>query len=299
MSRRQRQETLWAYFFTAPYLVGLLVLSAGPLLAVGLFSLCDYNMRSPPRWNGFANYSLLMADPDFWKSVRNTFAFVLGSVPAGIVLALALALLLNRQLRGIKLFRALFFLPVVSSVVAVALVWNWIYDRDRGLLNLALGWFLGLFGIHVQLPGWIAGDSTAMLAIVVMSIWKGLGYNIMIFLAGLQEVPDHLLEAAEIDGAGPWQRFRHVTLPMLSPTLFFVTVISLIGAFQVFEQPYVMRSPDLNFTVHTVVWYIFEKAFKVGEMGYAATMGIALALLLLALTLLQLSLQRRWVHYGR
>ncbi len=296
--RLQRREALWGYLFTAPYIIGLLVFTAGPIIAVFYFSLCDYNMRTPPELIGFGNYVELWGDEFFWKAMGNTLFFVIGSVPAGVVLALAFALLLNRPLRGIKLFRTLFFLPVVASTVAVALVWTWIYDRDRGLLNIALSKILGLVGIEVDLPGWHAAPDTAMLSVVIMSIWKGLGYNIMIFLAGLQEVPEQLEEAAEIDGANAWQRFRNVTLPMISPTVFFVVVISMIGAFQVFEQAFMLRvDQDLNFHVHTVVWYLYEEAFKRTEMGYAATMGVALAAVILALTAGQLWLQRRWVHY--
>lgn len=294
----RRREALWGYFFTAPYIIGLVAFTAGPVLAVGYFSLCHYNMRRPPRWIGLDNFQNLWGDELFWKAMGNTFLFVVGTVPVGVVIALGFAMLLNRPLKGIRIFRTLFFLPVIASTVAVALVWTWIFDRDRGLLNIALNWLLGIVGIDVQLPGWNANPDTAMFAVILMSIWKGLGYNIIIFLAGLQEVPETLEEAAEIDGANAWQRFWNVTLPMLSPTMFFVVVIAMIGSFQVFEQAFMLKvDQDLNFYVHTVVWYLYEEAFKRTNMGYAASMGVTLAAIIFALTAVQLYFQKKWVHY--
>ncbi len=297
--RLARAEMLWGYLFTAPAIVGLVLFTAGPIVAVVRYSFSEYNMLRPPEWIGFANYERLWADPLFWKALRNTLIYVAGTVPLGIALALAFALLLDRSLRGIRLFRTIFFLPVVSPVVAVGLIWSWIYQRDTGLLNLALGKMLGAAGIEATLPAWTVNEHTAIWAVVLMAIWKGLGYNIVILLAGLQEVPRDLAEAAEIDGAGPWQRFRHVTLPMLSPTLFFVAVIATIGGFQVFEPAYMLRvAEDYSFSVHTVVWHIYETAF-IGrsQMGYASAMGVVLALIIFALTAVQLAVQRRWVHF--
>jgi multiple sugar transport system permease protein len=206
-------------------------------------------------------------------------------------LALLFAVALNQRIRGIVFYRTAYFLPVISSTVAISLIWEWLYEPQYGLLNYVLG-FLGIHGIQ-----WLGDPNTAMPSIMIVSIWRDLGFNMVIFLAGLQAVPQELHEAAAIDGAGSFERFRFVTLPMLSPTIFFVIVLSIIGSFKVFDQAYVMtQGGPLNATT-TVVYYIFTQAFQWFHMGYAAALGYVLFAIILAFTLLQFKLQRSWVHY--
>jgi len=215
------------------------------------------------------------------------------AVPASVLAALALALLANTTLRGITFFRTVYFLPVVSSMIAVALVWSWMFNPRYGLLNTLLH---SLFGI--QGPAWLDDTSWALPAMVIVTVWKGLGYSMVIFLAGLQNIPVDLYHAATLDGAGAWARFRHVTLPLLSPTTFFVLVITLINAFQVFEQTYVLtKGGPANSTV-TLSYYVYQNAFQFFHMGLAAAVSYVLFALLFGVTLLQFRLQRRWVFYG-
>ena len=225
--------------------------------------------------------------------LRNTFAFVGMAVPLSVGSALALALLVNTGLRGITVFRTAYFLPVVSSMIAVALVWSWILNPQYGLLNYLLR---VLFG--VQGPAWLDDTAWALPAMVIVTVWKGLGYSMVIFLAGLQNIPADLYHAATIDGAGAWKRFRHITLPLLSPTTFFVLVITLINSFQVFEQTYVLtKGGPANSTV-TLSYYVYQNAFQFFQMGKAAAVAYVLFAFLFILTLIQFRVQKRWVFYG-
>jgi multiple sugar transport system permease protein len=286
-------EERWAFLFIAPALLGLAVLSAGPILASLAISLTSWDLLQPPAFVGLENFTELLDDRRFARALGNTGFYVLTSVPIGITLALGLAVALNRAIRGISFIRTMYFLPLVTSAIAVGLVWAWIYSPANGLLNQVLA----AFGQPPQ--KWISDPFWAMPAIVAMSVWQGLPASTIIFLAGLQAIPTSLLDAASVDGAGRWARFRHVTLPLLTPSLFFTVILSLIGSFQVFDQVFVLSRPGqpTNATV-TVVYFIYENGFRNFKMGYASAASWVLFLIVAVFTVIYFRAQRRFVHYG-
>ena len=285
-------EGWWALLFLAPTLIGLTLLSAAPIAASFGISLTSWDLLRPPQFVGLDNFVNLANDSRFLVSLRNTAFYVLLSVPIGMVLALGLALALNQSLRGIALIRTAYFLPVVTSATAVGLVWAWIYSPTNGLLNQ----FIGVFGLPAQ--KWISDPFWAMPAIIAMSVWQGLGINVIIFLAGLQAIPQEYYDAASVDGAAKWSRFRHVTLPMLTPSIFFTGILSLIGAFQIFDQVYILARPGrpTEATI-TLVYFIYESGFKFFRMGEAAAASWILFLIVAVLTVIYFRSQNRWVHY--
>ena len=281
----------WALLFLGPTLLGLAVLSAGPILATLAISLTDWDLLTAPTFSGLDNYLQLLSDHRFQVALRNTFFYTIVSVPLGLVIALGLAMALNTKVRGIAFIRTAYFLPVVTSTIAIALVWQWIYSANGGLLNE----ILGAFGVPTQ--KFLSDPTLAMPSIIAMSIWQGLGINIIIFLAGLQGIPADLLDAASVDGAGSWARFRHVTLPLLTPSIFFTTVLSLISSFQVFDQIYVLAKPKPTEWTITVVYFIYENGFKFCKMGYASAASWVLFLIVALFTAIYFWSQNRWVHY--
>jgi multiple sugar transport system permease protein len=285
-------EGRWALLFLAPTLIGLAILSAGPVLATLAISLTEWDLLRAPKLVGLDNFVELASDDRFLKALRNTAFYTITSVPLGMLISLFLALALNQTIRGIAWIRTAYFLPVVTSTIAIALVWQWIYSPESGLLNQ----FLGLFGVPSQ--KWLSNPTLAMPAIVVMSVWQGLGTNIIIFLAGLQAIPGELLDAASVDGAGRWARFRNIVLPLLTPSIFFTGVLSLIGSFQVFDQIYVLsrQGRATDYTV-TVVYFIYENGFKFFKMGYATAASWILFLIVAFFTMIYFRSQNRWVHY--
>jgi multiple sugar transport system permease protein len=285
------RESLAAYAFILPSLVGFLVFLAGPVVASLGLSLYDWELLLPPRFIGLANYHALLQDPRFHQVVLNTAYYVVGVVPLNIVVALGLALWLNRSVRGITLYRSAFFVPVVTSTVAVSLIWMWMYSPNIGLINTALRWM----GVHG--PIWLGDTRWAMPALILLGVWKGFGYNMVVFLAGLQGIPVSLYEAAAIDGANPRQRFRYVTLPLLSPTTFLAVVLTMISSFQVFESAYVMTGGGPVNATNTIVLYIYQNGFQYFKMGYASALAWGLFAVIFTLTLAQMKLQRTWVHY--
>ncbi len=282
----------WALLFLAPTLIGLTLLSAGPILASFGISLTKWDLLTPPQFVGLDNFVSLVNDSRFLVSLRNTAFYTLLSVPIGMALALGLALALNQSLRGIALIRTAYFLPVVTSATAVGLVWAWIYSPNNGLLNQ----FIGIVGLPPQ--KWISDPFWAMPSIIAMSIWQGLGINVIIFLAGLQAIPQEYYDAAAVDGAARWSRFRSVTLPLLTPSLFFTGILSLIGSFQIFDQVYILARPGkpTEATI-TLVYFIYESGFKFFRMGEAAAASWILFLIVAVLTVIYFRSQNRWVHY--
>jgi multiple sugar transport system permease protein len=280
-----------AYLYLLPTFVGLILFSLGAIIfSVGI-SFTDWDILQPPHWVGLSNYVRLFTTPLNWQVFGNTLYYTAVIVPLGTALALGLALALNRGLRGIVILRGLYFLPVISSTVAVSLVWSWLYNQQFGLINYLLS-LVGIAG-----PAWLADTRTAMPAVIIMSIWKGLGYNMVIFLAGLQGIPQELYEAAKIDGAGAWAQFRYVTLPLVSPTTFFVVVLSTIAAFQVFDQTYVMTGGGPAYSTTTLALFIYQNAFQWFHMGYAAALSYVLFAAVAVVTLLQFRAQGRFVFY--
>lgn len=277
--------------FLSPSLLVLLGLWIGPMLGTIWVSLQDWNLIGTATFAGFDNYVELAGDTAFHAALGHTLLYLGLYLPLVIALGLGVALLLDARLPGMRLYRAIFFLPVITSWVAVSLLWKWILNPADGLLDR------GLAAIGIEGPGWWTSAEWAMPAIVLASVWKDLGFVAIILLSGLQSIPMDVKEAAQLDGAGAWRRLRSVTLPLLSPSLFFVVVLSIINGFQVFDQVWVMTGGGPAGATSVVVEQIVKYAFSYGRVGYASAMSIVLFLVILLITAVQLRLQRRWVHY--
>jgi multiple sugar transport system permease protein len=297
--RRWRwQKRLEAYFFLVPNITGFLIFTAFPVVVAFALSLFRWDLLTPPVFVSTDNFAqLLVNDLQFRKVTWNTVVFTFGTVPLRVVLSLFLALALNQRIRGITFYRTLYFLPVVSSLIAVALIWQWIFNGNFGILNSALWAVAGTLGLKITPPDWLNSTFWAMPAVMILNLWKNVGFTMVIYLAGLQAIPQELYEAAEVDGAGRWAKFRHITIPMVSPTTFFVLVMSFIWAFQVFEESYIMTKGGPAFATTTMVYYIYLNAFKWFRMGKAAALAWLLFAIIFAFTIVQTAYQRRWVHY--
>lgn len=278
--------------FLLPAALPLLLFRIIPMAASIWISLQNWNLLRPAVFVGFDNYLSLVTDRTFHKALLNTLYYIAGYVPLVLLAALTVALLLNNKLKGMAIFRAAYFLPVVTSWVVVALLWKWILSPQGGIVN----YFLGLVGIDG--PGWWTDPHWAMPSIIITSVWKDLGFNMLILLAGLQAIPEHLYEAAVIDGAGAWRRIRSVTIPLLTPSILLVLVLTLIGAFQVFDQVYVMTKGGPAGATTVVMEQVVKQAFSYGRMGTASAMSWVLFVIILIFTVAQMQFQRRWVHYA-
>jgi multiple sugar transport system permease protein len=291
-SKLARREAVEGYLFILPWILGYLLFRLGPLLASLYLSFTDYAGKGAPRWVGLTNYIYMLGqDPRFLDSVRATFAFVAGYLPLSLALGLAIALLMNQKVRGILMFRAIYYLPSVTTGVAVAMLWQFVFHKQFGVLNA----ILRLVGI--PRIGWLVDAHWVMIAFVIMALW-GVGGTMIIYLAGLQSIPTELYESASIDGANPVQQFLHITLAMLSPTIFFNLVTGLIGAFQIFENAYIMTNGGPNYATYFFGLNIYFTAFRSLRFGYASTMAWLLFVLIVALTILVFATSRRWVFYA-
>ena len=285
------KKSLTGYAFISPWLLGFLVFTAYPFLSSVYLSFTRYDIVKAPVWVGAANYRALMTgDPLFWKSLTVTFQFAAIAVPVGIVLGVILALLLNLDLKGIGLYRTIFFLPSILPTVATSVVFLWLFNPEIGLINRLLR-AAGITG-----PEWLQSPTWALPSLVLLSLWA-VGGSMVIYLAGLKDIPAHLYEAATIDGASAWQRLRHVTLPMLSPVIFFNLVMGLIGVFQYFTEAYIMTQGGPEDSTHFYALYLFERAWRYLDLGYASAMAWVLFLVIMGITGLLFWTQRRWVHY--
>ncbi|MDI6784143.1 MAG: extracellular solute-binding protein [bacterium] len=289
---------LEGYLFISPWLIGFIIFIFAPVIASFLLSFAEYDILTAPRWVGFKNYVTLFSDPLFLKSLNNTLYFSAVTVPLGLIFSLLLAMLLNVKIRSSYTFRVIYYLPAVTSGVAISLLWRWLFNPDIGLVNYFLSWF------GIEPLGWLTSTTWAMPAVMIMSVWGSLGGPMLIYLAGLQGIPDQLYEAADLDGANFLQRFRHVTIPMLSPAIFFNLIMAIIGSFQVFTAVYVMTSSGVSIEpggpAHSTlvyVLYLYRSAFRYLIMGQACAMAWFLFLIILALTLFNFKLAQRWVHY--
>ena len=285
-----RRKERWFYLLIAPWLLGLVFLQAGPILAAFGIAFVDWPLPNAPTFAGLTHLRALVSDPMVRRALGNTALYALGAVPAGVLLSLALALALNRQGRIPSLFRALLFLPSVVSGAATVLVWGWVFHPRFGPVNAALG------AIGIRGPGWLQSETWAMPTLILLSLWTT-GASLIIYTAGLQDIPRELLEAAELDGAGRWARLRHITLPLLSPVTFFLLVSNTIAAFQVFTPSYLLTRGGPNNSTLTLPLYIYINAFSWNKLGYASALSASLALLVAGLTWLQFRAARRWVHY--
>ena len=292
MTSGERRQLWTALAFISPWIVGFAVFTLYPVLTSLYYSFCDYDVLSRPIWVGFLNYRDMTSDHVFWQSLGNTLTFAVISLPLGLCTALALALLLNQPGRGRGIFRAIYYLPSLVPAIASAVMWLWILNARHGLLNQALGW-LGI----TSPPQWLDDPHWTKPALALIAIW-GCGNTVVIFLAALQGVPRSLLEAAMIDGASPWRRLWHVTLPAISPVIYFNLIIGVIGALQTFVSAFVILvngGPDRSALFYAV--YLYQNAFEFRQMGYACAMAWILFLLTLALTWLASRATRGFVHY--
>ena len=270
-----------------PSLAGMVVFLMAPVLSSLVLSFSQWDLIGEIHWVGIDNYLTALADPAVLGALRNTLTFILGYLPSVVIIALGLALLLNRRIRGRVVFRAIYFVPVVTSWVAVSLIWKWLLNPQYGLINFALG------AIGIKGPGWLFDPAWAMTGVILTSVWKDIGFVTVIYLAGLQDIPEPLYEAAALDGATPWQRFWAITFPMLAPTTFFVTTISLISSFQVFDQVWIMTQGGPAGATSVMVELIYKNAFSYYRMGYASAISWVLFALIFAVTIAQHVLQKR------
>ncbi len=288
-----QRDYFWAYLMIAPNLIGLFIFYIWPVIRSFYLSFTKWSAFSNYKWAGSVNYIRILNDPDLWMAFRNTFIYAILVVLFGIIISLVVAALLNQKIRGVSIYRTLYFIPVVTMSAAVAMVWRWLYNGDFGLLN----YILSLFSI--QGPRWLTDANLALYSVILVGIWQSVGYNMVIFLSGLQSIPGTYYEAASIDGAGSILKFFHITLPLLTPSIFFVTVISLIGSFQVFDLIYMMIGEDSPVIEQTqsVIFLFFKNAFVLNDKGYAAAISMLLLVVILAITMIQIKLQKKWVHY--
>ncbi len=293
-SQLQVGEAVWGYILTLPWLIGLFVFLVGPIIASAYFSLTEYDVITPPEWVGLANYQqAFFNDRQFWPSLWRTLVYSLAVVPIGLAGSLALALLLNRGVPGTNAFRTLYFLPSLTPAVALAVLWVWLFHPSVGPINLILGWF-GIPG-----PGWLASKDWAMAALIVISLWTAWGgNNMLIFLAGLQGVPQEFYEAAEIDGAGPWAKFRNVTLPLISPTMLFNLILGVIGALKVFTLAFVATEGGPSYATWFLALHIYRHAFEYFRMGYGSALAWVFVVVVVVFTYIQMNWSRRWVYYA-
>ena len=289
---RGPRKALTLTAFLLPSLLPLVLFTIGPMAASVGISFLEWDLLTSPEWLGLGNYRELLGDSEFWAAVRHTLYFLVLYLPLVFVGGLGIALALNRGVRFIGLLRAMYFVPVVTSWVVVALMWKWLLNPGSGVVNTVLG-VVGIDG-----PGWWTDPIWAMPAIVLATAWKDLGFVMVIFLAGLQSIPEDYHEAAMVDGASGWHRFRHITLPLLSPASFFVLTISLINGFQVFDQVFVMTGGGPAGSTTVLVQQVYTNAFRYSEMGYAAAMSWVLFLIIIVVTAVQFRAQDRWVHYA-
>jgi multiple sugar transport system permease protein len=293
LSLMQWREALHGYAFISPWVIGFLVFTLGPMIASLYYSFADYHIQRPPVFVGLRNYiHAVSGDRLFWLAVRRTVYWSLLTVPLGIAGSLCAAILLDQGTKGTAIYRTCFFLPSLTPVIAASLLWTWILQPDVGIMNTLLA------QVGIRGPRWFSSVQWAMPALAMIALWNGIGGSrMLIFLAGLQAIPESLYEAAAIDGAGFWRRHLHITLPMISPAMFFNIVLGLIGSFQVFDMAYVTTSGGPAYATHFYALHLYRQAFVSFDMGYGSALAWLLFATILLLTLLQLKLQSRWVYY--
>ncbi len=290
MTRKEWKRLAEGLLFISPWIVGFLWFTLGPLLASGILSFFQWDLLTSPKWQGLGNYGRALQEPLFWQSLKVTVIYTLFSVPLGIAVALILAIMLNQPIRGRVWFRSIFYLPAIMSGVAVSVLWKWMFNPQFGLINFLLD------KIGIRGPAWLSSAQWALPALIIMSLW-GTGSSMIIYLAGLQGIPTQLYEAAEIDGAGTWAKFWAITIPMLTPTIFFTLIMGIINSFQVFTQAYVMTGGGPQYATYFFVLYLYENAFRYFRMGYASSLAWILFVVVMILTVIQFRLAPKWVYY--
>ncbi|MDU0200447.1 MULTISPECIES: sugar ABC transporter permease [Paenibacillus] len=291
ISSKRRSDWMWAYIMITPLMLGLLVFYIWPVFQTFYFSFTDWGSFGKYTWSGLANYKQLFTDKDLLYAFRNTGIYIITAVPVGIVLSIILAVLLNQKVKGLSVYRTLYFLPVVTMPAAVAMVWKWLYNSDFGLINYVLS------KLSITGPHWLTDNRTALLSIIIVAIWSSIGSHMIIFLSGLQGISESYYEAASIDGAGSFTKFTRITMPLLTPTIFFVMVTSLIGAFQVFDYIYMMVGEIVMESTQSIVFLYYKYGFLKNAKGYASSIAVMLFVIIMLITYIQMKIQKKWVHY--
>ena len=289
---KPKRQNLAGWLFVGPVIAGVLFFQLAPVAASLVVSLTNWSGLNAPKFLGLENYKeLFTADDTFWPSLKNTVIFTVVVVVLTIFIGLGLAVLCNQKIKGIGIFRTLYYSPAVTNVVAIGFVWFWLYNPDNGLFNSTLK-TIGIDG-----PAWLSDTRTALIAVIIVALWQGVGYPMVILLAGLQSIDQSLIEAATVDGASAWRRFWSVVFPLLTPSLFFLTITQFITSFQVFGIIYVMTSGGPNNATSVFIFQIYEAAFGHGRLGYASAMGWVLFVIVGVVTAIQWKMEKRWVHY--
>lgn len=286
-----RNEAIWFYIFIAPWAIGYLLWVAGPMLASLYLGFTDYQVAQPPHWIGLGNYQGLFADPLFWQSLRVTAYFTFLAVPLAVVFAIVIALLLNQAIPALSVWRTIYYLPSITSGVAVALMWSWIFESNFGLINLVLFEVFGVRG-----PQWLSDARWVIPTFVLMSLW-GFGGPMLIYLASIQGIPTQLYEAAELDGASKLRQTVSITIPLITPVIFFNLVMSIIASFQTFTNAFIITQGGPNYASYFYIYYLFQNAFQYFRMGYASAQAWILFVIVMALTIIAFGSQRYWVYY--
>ncbi len=288
----------WSYLFIAPVVLLFVIFVLGPLFASLYWSFTDYNGIHAPKWVGMANYkNIFFNDPRFWKSMKNTIFYMLGVIPPGVIISLFLAMAVDQHIRFKNFFRVIYFIPSVTSVIALSVIWKWLFAGEKyGLINYFL------IQIGLKPIDWLMSPVWTLPAIMIMSIWAGIGYNMILFLAGLQTIPTTVYEAADIDGANLWEKFWHITLPLLKPTMVFVVIMGFIASFQVFERIYIMTESEFGIggvldSALTVVAYLYDMGFRKFQMGYASALGYIVFVVVFIITLINIKFVKTKVEY--
>ena len=292
MSRMALQEQRWGRLFVAAPFVGFCLFSAFPIVFAFVASLSNWTGTNSVFANfcGLNNYIELFTDARFWKTVGTTIIYMTG-IPIGMILGLLIATAMNRRIPGVKILRTMYYVPVISSLVAVAILWAWVFNYDFGLLNLIIKALTGAKG-----PNWLGDEAWIKVAMIIFMVWKGLGTSVILYLSGLQNIPRDYYEAATIDGATGWQAFKNITIPLVSPVTFYLLITGIIGGFQVFVEVSVMTTNGgINYSAATVVYYLWDKAFKHQQMGYGAAMAFILAIIIFIVTAINFKGQDKWV----
>lgn len=288
----RKKEARAGFLFALPWIFGLFAFMFYPLLMSLYLSFCDYSVLKPAVWIGADNYTELFHDEVFWITVKNTLFFACFSLPLGMIFGIGLAMLLNSNVKGMTIYRTIFFIPSLVPMVSLAMLWLWILNGDYGVVNTALG------AVGIKGPNWLSDANWTKPALILMSVW-GVGNAMLIYLASLQDVPQSLLEASELDGASAWQKTRNVTIPMISPVIQFNMIMGIIGSLQVFAVPFVMFPGGIPArSTYFYAMYLYDNAFNYSRMGYASAMGWILFLVILGLTMIALKLSNKHVHYG-
>ena len=293
LKNAKHNEWMWGYILVAPTVIGLLILNIIPLIQTFILSFQKTGDFGSSQWAGFENYKRLFSDPAVWQATGNTLKYVLMVIPFIIIFSLLVAVLLNQKIKGKSIYRVIYFLPMVAAPAAVAMVWKWLFNSEFGLIN----YLLSLIGI--QGPQWVSDPNFAFIAIAIVGIWSAVGYNMILLLAGLQEIPKDYYEAASIDGAGSIRQFFSVTLPLVSPSLYFVMVTSIISAFQVFDVIFMMidKTSMAIESTQSLVYLFYQHSFTVNDKGYGSAIIMLLLAIIMVITFIQSKIEKKWVHY--